>query len=512
MVTIYLGNRADDERKLSVQDDIFLNPSAKACGGVSYIKQKQAYRANAWKGISVVEKYFYAREKRRQSDIKDDSLDSQEAALTAAQKWYDDNNTNIRSSVIAIKASEYDDTIGKHFYWKEPYIEYPETSVIIDPYFLGLWLGDGTSTLAAVCSIDEPIISYLRSYSESLGCHLVNIEKRDRAGTYKIVSDVKPHPVKFGLSQYELLKNKHIPDAYLRNSQEVRLQLLAGLIDTDVTLGANTYDITQKSEKLSLHIMELARSLGLYSNMVTRLARATNGKKEEPSTYFRVFIHMSNTSLEIPTKLQRKHWTPSIHPDVCDSVKITLDRKQESFRHEWTPTMIDKLVDVIPRYTSIFGKIAWRTLQEKEAMFSDFSSEAIRSMHKKLMDDGKMQSTSSSGADALKQAFLTHAGQYQTLRGKVRFQDLLKINDFKQHDMQSIRTVMNNLSAAEKQGILDAKAAYENQVRQRMQTAIPAFTNSRGGISWSSLVDSDAMFQHVGLSQLRKMYQAMIKI
>ena len=48
----------------------------------------------------------------------------------------------------------------------------------------------------------------------------------------------------------DVLGNKHIPHLYKANSREVRLQVLAGLIDTDGHQHGNTYDIIQKNKKV----------------------------------------------------------------------------------------------------------------------------------------------------------------------------------------------------------------------------------------------------------------------
>jgi hypothetical protein len=61
-----------------------------------------------------------------------------------------------------------------------------------------------------------------------------------------------------------LINNKHIPDIYKINDRETRLQILAGLIDSDGSLVGNCYEITQKNKKLAHDIAFLARSLGFY--------------------------------------------------------------------------------------------------------------------------------------------------------------------------------------------------------------------------------------------------------
>ena len=70
------------------------------------------------------------------------------------------------------------------------------------------------------------------------------------------------------LRNLNMHNNKHIPSVYKINSIDVRLQVLAGLIDSDGHNNGNYIKIIQKSDKLSDDIEYLAFSLGF---MVTRV-------------------------------------------------------------------------------------------------------------------------------------------------------------------------------------------------------------------------------------------------
>lgn len=48
-------------------------------------------------------------------------------------------------------------------------VEFPEKKIELDTYVLGCWLGDGTSRLSQITSVDEAIIDCFKRYSESLG-------------------------------------------------------------------------------------------------------------------------------------------------------------------------------------------------------------------------------------------------------------------------------------------------------------------------------------------------------
>ena len=151
-------------------------------------------------------------------------------------------------------------------------VEFPEKKVELDPYILGCWLGDGTSRLTQITSVDEAIIKNFKTYSKTLGLDVRRGTGRDKityTATYgkknrKGFSGSKgKNPMLNLLRKYNVLNNKHIPLEYKCNSRNIRLQLLAGIIDTDGSLMYNgCYDIIQKNEKLLDDIIYVARSLG----------------------------------------------------------------------------------------------------------------------------------------------------------------------------------------------------------------------------------------------------------
>jgi hypothetical protein len=71
------------------------------------------------------------------------------------------------------------------------------------------------------------------------------------------------------LKDYKMIRNKHIPDDYKINDRKTRLELLAGIIDTDGSYCDNSkgYDIIQKNKVLATDILFVARSLGFTANM-----------------------------------------------------------------------------------------------------------------------------------------------------------------------------------------------------------------------------------------------------
>ena len=114
------------------------------------------------------------------------------------------------------------------------------------------------------------------------------------------------------LKKYNLIGNKHIPQQYFMNSRDIKLKLLAGLIDTDGHVpkdqNGKRVVIIQTNEFLSKQIISLASSLGFIVNF--RIRERINVKifDCQPKNYKNQYvINISGDKLEeIPTILPRK--------------------------------------------------------------------------------------------------------------------------------------------------------------------------------------------------------------
>jgi len=134
-------------------------------------------------------------------------------------------------------------------------VEYPKRDVLIDPYFLGVWLGDGSSAKPDVTTADVEIVACVKEQAAG-----------GRAG-----GGIGHHPnaALNDLRHYDLVNNKHIPNDYQINCREVRAAVLAGLIDTDGTRnGRAALDLTLKNQRLANDAARLAQSLGLHATVV----------------------------------------------------------------------------------------------------------------------------------------------------------------------------------------------------------------------------------------------------
>ncbi|MGH2481723.1 MAG: hypothetical protein ACRDHW_18890, partial [Ktedonobacteraceae bacterium] len=115
-------------------------------------------------------------------------------------------------------------------------LKLPEVDLPIAPYFLGVWLGDGSSYSNQITTADPDLITEIEKdgYTvRSLKSHPYLYAVDDENG--KAMSRWRPSMTD-RLRALGLLLNKYIPAIYLRSSEQQRRALLAGLLDTDGTV------------------------------------------------------------------------------------------------------------------------------------------------------------------------------------------------------------------------------------------------------------------------------------
>lgn len=144
-------------------------------------------------------------------------------------------------------------------------VEYQEQEVKIDPYFLGLLLGDGTLGSATRNKISfTSAIQDIKEYSNILNFKYKTFDDRHHSIE---CSNIKSHLQELDLYD-KRSHTKFIPDLYKYNSKRVRLELLKGLMDTDGTCEDNgNSSYTTVSERLAQDVLFLVRSLGINCNL-----------------------------------------------------------------------------------------------------------------------------------------------------------------------------------------------------------------------------------------------------
>jgi deoxycytidine triphosphate deaminase len=147
-------------------------------------------------------------------------------------------------------------------------MQYPMRELPIDPYVLGIWLGDGTTTSAMSTCADQPD----GSLNSTLRAH-------------------------------GLLGNKHVPGVYLTASVAQRTALLQGLMDSDGSVDAyGRCEFSSNSELLADGVVELAASLG-FRPVKTKDRATLYGIDHGPR--YRVRYTPDRPVFRLPRKLSR---------------------------------------------------------------------------------------------------------------------------------------------------------------------------------------------------------------
>ena len=190
------------------------------------------------------------------------------------------------------------------------------SNLLLDPYYLGLWLGDGFTNSPAIINEDIEVIKWLSEYAESNGMTTTILSDKNVPVIY-LKNKVYNHknPIKDTLQYYGILNQKDIPDDYLHGSVEDKLQLMAGLIDTDGHFSKRDRIYTFSQCESRKHIVDklafIARSLGFKCSLHMYKTAGTKHICGNKSTCQNTYtLRIIDGLYDIPCKIARKkhHW------------------------------------------------------------------------------------------------------------------------------------------------------------------------------------------------------------
>ena len=153
-------------------------------------------------------------------------------------------------------------------------VAWPHQETPLDPYSLGLLLGDGCitdKTAPTFTSTDAELVTSLSCGLSGMGLSFQRKGNIDYVLSVPTATRYSPNPLRQALRGMGLAgtysATKFIPEDYLYNSAEVRHAVLQGLLDTDggpVTQAGRTCRVqyTTTSERLKNDVLFLVRSLG----------------------------------------------------------------------------------------------------------------------------------------------------------------------------------------------------------------------------------------------------------
>ena len=231
-------------------------------------------------------------------------------------------------------------------------LEYPGRELPIAPYTLGCWLGDGTTGSAQFTCADEEILDQIRldGYlvtrhpSSRLSYTISNRPERERriAAALHLAADgvalgraavhcgvglsavlqaangrfpqgrsaaaiptTPPQPPYHTMrALFRQIGTKHIPEAYLRASEQQRRALLAGLLDTDGTVSkTGGVAVAVTNERLAQDTLELIIGLGYQARLTSKRVK---GRDEASSTCYTIRFTPADKVFRLSRKLSRQ--------------------------------------------------------------------------------------------------------------------------------------------------------------------------------------------------------------
>ncbi len=223
------------------------------------------------------------------------------------RKWHDEYRILDVAQII--------DLLQKPSYANRIYIDMVDgnfgndTELPIEPYVLGVMLGDGTigRDCLRVSTQDTQIIHELRA-----GLFPDCILKYDGGCDFKIKNPVRCKQNKM-LDKMRILGlcgcksyDKFIPTIYKESSLDQRMELLRGLMDTDGWVEKNgSIRFSTSSYRLANDVCDMIRSIGGVCRIKNKLTTYTyNGDKRNGAIAYLCKIRMNNK--ESIFKLQRK--------------------------------------------------------------------------------------------------------------------------------------------------------------------------------------------------------------
>ena len=206
---------------------------------------------------------------------------------------------------------------------------YRNKKLKIEPYILGVWLGDGfTGNPYFIVNTEEDIeiYNYLYEYAKKESFRINEVDRQNKTVRLHLNDDFYVrgihrnvrHRFKKNLLDLGILKNKRIPKEYMTSSKKQRLELLAGIIDTDgykQKYSKNAYVIKMSRKELMYDIYRLCKELGLG------VSEILHKKSQFNTDIFK--IHLTDHDGSIPCKVARK--IPSKIKKVKQRGKIKIE-------------------------------------------------------------------------------------------------------------------------------------------------------------------------------------------
>lgn len=169
---------------------------------------------------------------------------------------------------------------------ENPLCEYPKAELPVEPYVLGVLLGDGHCRKSSVAFTkgDPELAELVKEVLDPAFTLYEQLCENRTTSWYIRRKDVKDRSL-VGAGYHTSLNEmglcvgalkKFIPEKYLYSSFEQRLELLRGLLDTDGSASETSIEYATSSPQLAADFCELVRGLGGFVRCTERMTLSGN--------------------------------------------------------------------------------------------------------------------------------------------------------------------------------------------------------------------------------------------
>jgi replicative DNA helicase len=210
-------------------------------------------------------------------------------------------------------------------------VEMKDTFEGIPPYLLGLWVGDGRKQAFTILvnKDEEPeLLHYLGMIAQ-----MKNIPFELKKSDSPKIVEFAFKGINQSLRDIGVYNNKHIPEQYIKSSIDTRLQLLAGLIDSDGYSDKKKGNIEIGMSKK--HIIESIRLIALSCGIsCSNVVEATTNFKTTSYS-----VNLSGDLARIPIITKKKSFEEMFKTAYDEKMKAnqkitTPTRKQNAFTNK----------------------------------------------------------------------------------------------------------------------------------------------------------------------------------
>jgi len=193
-------------------------------------------------------------------------------------------------------------------------LQFAQQQLPLDPYVLGVWLGDGSAVGPYITCADAPILDEIRrrGVAATPRRRLLYV-LGDKSGVFLTLSKT--------LAQLNVRHNKHIPRIYLESAISQRIDLLKGLMDTDGSCAKDgrSTEFYNKNERLIKDVSHLLTGLGVKHQVRSKRAKLYG---KDCGTVYTISYVASFPVFTLPRKLSRQ---------CPDGIRALRDERQRKY-------------------------------------------------------------------------------------------------------------------------------------------------------------------------------------